>query len=137
MTPQQLEDLYIKSLDQPLSEEESASLKKALESTGVQQSLHHYDEIRASLRRNEEATFGPFFAQKVVNKIMNMRVEIDQQIAFFFKKYQLAVLGVLVALLVVNVVLSDQLNISSILGIEDTTATTDDIVTFNLSDTFK
>ena len=86
--------------------------------------------------RDKPATFGPYFAQKVINRIENMRVEIDKQIVFFFRKYQLAALGVFIALLAINVIFSDQLNIPSVLGIqEEVTAdeTDDDIEAFDFS----
>ena len=72
------------------------------------------------------STFGPYFAQKVILRIQNLRVEIDQQIVFFFKKYQLAALGVVIALLAVNVIFADTLDLPSVLGVEETAAPADD-----------
>ena len=64
-------------------------------------------------------------------RIQGMRIEIDKQIIFFFKKFQLAAAGVLVALFAVNVIFSDQLNVDSIFGIQDSVATVDQSMTEN------
>ena len=130
MTPEQIEDLFIRSFDDALSEEEKKGLLKGLHTeTGLATDLSQYKSIRVAIRRKNPTSFGPFFAQKVINKIQNLGVEIDKQIGAFFKKYQLAVIGVLIALLAVNALFSDQLNISSLFGIEDDPTT--EIVSFD------
>ena len=122
MTPQETEDLFIKSLDATLTQREESELKQSmLGNIGLATELSRYEQIRDTITRKQAATFGPYFAQKVITRIQQMRVEIDRQIAFFFKKYQLAALGVLIALLALNAVFSDKLSVSSLLGIDDNT----------------
>lgn len=121
MTQDEIEDLFLRSLDNPLSDDEKNKLKKAIETKMLPgEDVMRYNNIRSSLHRESPATFGPYFAQKVITKIQGMRAEIDQQIVFFFKKYQLAALGVFVVLLSVNIIFSDEINIPAILGIEET-----------------
>ena len=81
-----------------------------------------YEKLREVLLRQEPDSFGPFFAERIVNKIKNLRKEIDYQIFFFFKKYQLAAVGVVIALIVLNIIFSDQLTLKSVLGFEDQTS---------------
>ena len=132
MTLQETEDLFIRSLDEPLSGEEKDVLVKALRANaGWATDISQYKRIRDVLLRSQAATFGPYFAKKVITKIQNLGIEIDRQIVGFFKKYQLVALGVLIALLAVNVVFSDKLSITSVLGIQDTPATDDGIVSFD------
>lgn len=123
MRREEIEALYLKSLDGSLSADEKRLLMEGLEADkGLAAELEGYERVREAVRRKEPATFGPYFAQKVILRIQNTRVEIDQQIAFFFKKYQLAVIGVFVALLTINVIFSDTVDLPSLLGIHDETA---------------
>ena len=136
MKPDEIEDLFLRSLDGNLNEEQKEALENSMKDQKLLSELRQYKSIREKLLRDKPATFGPYFAQKVINRIENMRVEIDKQIVFFFRKYQLAALGVFIALLAINVIFSDQLNIPSVLGIqEEVTAdeTDDDIEAFDFS----
>ena len=135
MTPQEIEDLYIRSFDEPMSIEEKEMLMKALKANaGVATDLSRYKTIREVAARKTPATFGPFFARKVVTKIQNVGIQIDRQIIAFFKKYQLAVVGVVIALLALNAVFADQLNLQSLFGLEDTTTQTEEIVSFDFNE---
>lgn len=132
MTSQETEDLFIRSFDLPLSIEEKEQLIEALRvHPGLATDIFQYKNIRAAALKSRVSSFGPHFTKKVITKIQNLGIEIDRQIGVFFKKYQLAVLGVLIALLAVNVIFSDQINIQSVLGIEDSTVTTDEILSFD------
>jgi len=132
MKPEEIESLFLRSLDENLSEAQLAEMLKSIEEQGLAEDLSKYTRIRESFQRKAPATYGPYFAQKVIHRIQNLRVEIDQQIVFFFKKYQLAALGVLIALLAVNVIFADSLDLPSLLGIEQTTAPSDDdLLTFD------
>jgi hypothetical protein len=135
MTPEIIEDLFIRSFDEPLNNQEKEELVKGLHTySGLATDLSTYRRIREAIRRNNAASFRSNFAQRVMNRIENLRVEIDLQIGFFFKKYQLAALGVLIALFAFSAVFSDQLSLKSILGIEENT--TDEIIQFDLYKTF-
>jgi hypothetical protein len=134
MKPADIEDLYLQSLDRSLTEVEKASLQSALETNPeLAKDVERYNKIRSMLLRSQPATFGPYFSQRVIARIQGMRVEIDKQIMFFFKKYQLAAVGVLIALLSINIIFADKIDLPSVLGIEDATATADeDVVLFDL-----
>ncbi len=124
MKPEEIEDLFIRSFDEPLNEAEKEQLVSAMrDNPPVARELAAYKDIRETVLRKIPATFGPYFAQKIVTRIQNMHIQIDRQIVFFFKKFQLAAAGVMVALLAVNVIFADQLNISSVLNIQDSVAT--------------
>lgn len=138
MNATEIEALYLKSLDGTLTESESRQLKEALQANeAVAKDLAQYDAIRESILRKSPETFGPYFAQKLIAKIQNSRVEIDQQIAFFFKRFQLAAIGIFVALLTINIIFSEEVNLPSVLGIQDEqtapTPADDEIETFDFS----
>jgi len=85
----------------------------------LRRNADQFVKLRTKLLRKEEDSFGPFFAERIINQIKSLKKEIDYQIFFFFKKYQLAAIGVVVALVVLNIVLSDNLSVKSVLGFED------------------
>jgi len=114
------EDLFLQSLDGKISEEQKMKLAEAMNSDlTLRKSTDQFVKLRAELLRKEEESFGPFFAERIINRIKSLKKEIDYQIFFFFKKYQLAAIGVVVALVVLNIVLSDNLTVKSVLGFED------------------
>ncbi|CAN5474045.1 hypothetical protein BH10BAC4_BH10BAC4_09810 [soil metagenome] len=135
MSQKEIEDLFLRSLDQPLSESEMEKLASALrDNSGIANDVSHYTNLRETMLRKEPATFGPYFAQKVIARIQSVKEELDNYIVFFFKKYQIAALGVMIALLTVNVVFSDQFDITSIFDVQDTSVINspdDEIQTFN------
>lgn len=129
METNQKEDLIIKSLDAKLTSEERTLLMQLLESDHETKKLSlQYEKLRGMLLRPEPDSFGPFFAERIVNKIKNLKKEIDYQIFFFFKKYQLAAVGVVIALIVLNIIFSDQLTVKSVLGLEDQNNSSSDLV---------
>jgi hypothetical protein len=117
------EELLIKSLDAKLSNEERQLLMTMMENDHqLKKYSKQYDTLREMLLRQQPDTFGPFFAERIINKIKNLRKEIDYQIFFFFKKYQLAAVGIVIALIVLNIIFSDQLTLKSVLGFEEQTS---------------
>jgi len=114
------EELFLKSLDSELTKETQDKLKDALE---VNSELRNRSKqivlLREVLERKQEESFGPFFAERISHRIRQLRQEIDYQIFFFFKRYQLLAAGIIIALLAINILLSDQLSIKSILGLEE------------------
>jgi hypothetical protein len=135
MTPQEIEDLYIRSFDEPMNAKEKELLLKALkEKAGVATDLSHYKKMREVLLRTSPASFGPYFSRKIVTKIQNVGIQVDRQIISFFKKYQLAMVGVVIALLALNAVFADQLNVQSLFGLEDTASQTEEIVSFDFNE---
>jgi hypothetical protein len=124
------EELFLRSLDTVISEAERiqlAALEQNLEFKNKSQQLVH---VRALLARNEANSFGPFFAERIAYRISQLKQEIDYQIFFFFKRYQLLAAGIVIALLALNILLSDQLSIKSILGFEDQAI--DDVISIDL-----
>src|SRR3954469_13477238 len=117
----ELEELYLRSLDQRLSAAEQAELDAALRAyPDFTAEVSRYKNIREVMRRTEEATFGPYFAQKVIEKLQTVKLGIDRQIMIFFKRYQLAAFGLMVLLLTANVLSADRLDFASVLGYEET-----------------
>jgi len=116
------EELLLRSWDAPVSARERETLAEAMQNDPViRQNSEQYQKIRTMLLRAEADSFGPFFAERIMNMIKNRTQQIDYLIFFFFKKYQVLLLGVLVALLVSNMLLTDQLTLKGILGLEETT----------------
>lgn len=124
MNKQETEDLYILSLDQPLAPADEDRLQTALqEHPDWARSLAHHRTARELLRASSPATFGPYFASKLMHKLQNTGAVIDRQLFGIFRKFQLAAIGVVVALLILNVALSEQSGWKSVLGIEKDTST--------------
>ena len=125
MNKQELEDLYILSLDEKLSSTGLEQFMKTLkEHPDWARSLAQHKKARELLRAHSPATFGPSFASALVHKIQNTGIVMDRQIFGTFKKFQLAALGVVVALLILNMMFSEQRSWKSVLGIEDNGITT-------------
>jgi hypothetical protein len=83
-----------------------------------------YDKkIKEMLFNGNGESFGPFFAERVINQIKNLHREVEYQVFSFFKKYQLAAIGLVAALLTLNIIFSDDLSVKSILGFEENAST--------------
>jgi hypothetical protein len=89
-----------------------------------------YRQMRDVLAEKRDDSYGPFFAERIINQVKRRTQEIDYLIFFFFKKYQVLIAGVLVGLLVINIILADKLTILSILGFQDETV--EDFVTIDV-----
>ena len=138
MNQEKLEDLYIRSLDAPLDAKEKEQFLDALHKNAEQaKELAKHKKVRELLKASEPATFGPYFVARLVHKIQNSGVVIDRQIFSFFRKFQLAAVGVVVALIVLNVVMTDKVSIKAILGVESTVPATpaEEIVSFDFFET--
>ncbi len=120
MNNEKLEDILLRSLDGSVSASEQQHLQNLLtENLALQKADKDFTQIRTLLSDQEKASFGPFFAERVLNRIRTMQDEVEYQLFSFFKKYQLLALGVIVGLLVLNIVLADSLSLQSILGFDD------------------
>ncbi|MBL7858972.1 MAG: hypothetical protein JNM57_14875 [Cyclobacteriaceae bacterium] len=132
----EFEDLYIRSLDAPLHAKEKELLENELKhNSDLAEALTHHNAVRNLLYRKEPATFGPYFAAKVIHKIQQAGSVIDQQIFTFFKKFQLAAIGIIMALIVVNIIFTDEPTIPSILGLDTAVTTDEEIVSINFLET--
>lgn|GEM_PF-970805 len=120
MAKKSIEDILIESLDQPVHEGEKQQLDQRLAlDKDVRKQHDQYLKIREMMRRKRETSFGPYFSVRVATRIQNMRKEIDHQILFFFKKYQLAALGILIAIVAVNIISAKDISVQSVLGIDE------------------
>ncbi|HPH45725.1 MAG TPA: hypothetical protein PLJ60_08410 [Chryseolinea sp.] len=130
MKPQELEDLYIRSLDIPMTNVEKENFMNELHAhPEFAKQLAMHKKVRDLAEAKTPASFGPYFASKLMHKIENTGVVIDRQIFSFFKRFQLAALGMIVALIILNVALTDQVSLPSILGLDRTaTPTTEEAV---------
>lgn len=125
------EELLLKSWDAPVSASEREKLAMLMQNDhALRRQGDQYLKVRELLLRPEPDSFGPFFAERIMNQLKQRVNEIDYLIFFFFKKYQVLVAGVLVALLITNMLLSDQLTLKSILGIDQ--QTTEDVFTIDV-----
>lgn len=116
------EELLLKSYDAPVSAREREELSMQMQNDPtLRRQSDQYVKIREMMLRTEPDSFGPFFAERIANQLKQRVNEIDYLIFFFFKKYQVVLLGVLVALLVSNMLLTDQLTVKGILGVEQDT----------------
>ncbi len=114
------EELFLRSLDAELSEGDDAKLNAALQQNHeLKNRSEQHVQLREFLIRKEVDSFGPFFAERIAHRISQLKSEFDYQIFFFFKKYQLLAAGIIIALLAINILVSDQLSIKSILGFEE------------------
>ena len=113
------EELLLKSWDATLTIDERNMLSKEIQhDSKLRKQSEQYLKVRDLLKRTQSDSFGPFFSERILNVIKNRADQIEYQIFYFFKKYQLVVLGVFVALLVANMLLSEQFPLQSILNYE-------------------
>lgn len=138
MTHEELEDLYIRSLDENLAPLERQTLVDAArEHADVSRLFDEHRQVRDVLAAPQRATFGAYFATRLMNKIQNTGAIIDRELFGLFKRFQLAALGVVVVLLILNFVFTEQISMGAILGLEPTNDTTEELAApFNLSETF-
>ena len=125
------EELLLKSYDAPVTARERELLSSLMQNDhGLRQQGDQYSRIRELLLRPAPDSFGPFFAERIMQQLKQRTSEIDYLIFFFFKKYQVLVVGVLVALLITNLLLTDQLSLKALFGIEQ--QTNEDIFSIDL-----
>lgn len=118
------QDLFLRSLDSHLRESENTILQNAyLTDTHLSKNSKEFIQIRELLAHQKGQSFGPFFAERVINQIRVLQEEIEYQVFSFFKKYQLVAVGLVVALFISNMMLADTLTIKSIIGLEENTLT--------------
>lgn len=120
MNQEKSEDLLLRYWDGTTSESEQVELQNLLtENSVLEKAQKDFTQIRSMLSEHEKPSFGPFFAERVMNRIRTMQNEVEYQLFSFFKKYQIIALGILVGLLVLNIVMADSLSLKSILGFDE------------------
>ena len=103
MNGKRIEDLMIASLDDTLSPGDQAFLNRHLESDPEAKKIYNeHLRVRGLLKKRTALTFGPLFSEMVIRQIADARVAIDRWIFIFFKKFQLAAAGIIVALVILN-----------------------------------
>lgn len=124
MENKNIEDLLLNSFDNRITHSEQEMLKQELSNNNeVKKMNNHFLQIRELLPNKEESTFGFFFAERVINKIKVLHDDVEYQLFSLVKRFRLLALGLIIALLSINIVLADGLSIKSILGLEDDTIT--------------
>ncbi len=121
MNQEEVEEWYIRSLDVPMSDEEKEALLKELRHhPELAKRLTQHRKVRDIVALKKPASFGPYFVSKLMYKIENTGIVIDRQIFSFFKKFQLAALGVIVGLLILNVIFTEQVSLTTVFGLDRT-----------------
>jgi hypothetical protein len=67
----------------------------------------------------------------LIHRIEATGLVIERQVFTLFKKYQLLAAGIIVGLVVLNTLLSDQPTVKSVLGLEQTEMLTEEIESFD------
>src|SRR5882724_6903858 len=103
MDHKDFEQLYIRSLDETLTTIEAHKLSNAQreDSACTQIALVH-DQVRDTMLRKQQATFGEQFASNVMKALQKSISTFDQEMAFIFKKIYLLAAGVIIGMLIVN-----------------------------------
>ena len=82
------EELLLKSYDAPVSAREREELSIQMQNDPMlRRQSDQYVKIRELMLRPEPDSFGPFFAERIVNQLKQRVNEIDYLTFFFFKKY--------------------------------------------------
>ncbi len=124
MENKNIEDLLLNSFDKKITLTEEEVLKQGLSNNSEAKKMNnHFLQIRELLANKEESTFGFFFAERVINKIKVLQDDVEYQLFSLVKRFRLLALGLIIALLSINIVLADGLSVKSILGLEDDTIT--------------
>lgn len=124
MERKNIEDLLLDSFDRKItvSEEEIVRQNLSTNSEAIKMNSQ-FGQIREMLMNKEESTFGFFFAERVINRIKVLHDDVEYQLFSLVKKFRLVALGLIIALLAINIVMADGLSVKSILGLEDDTIT--------------
>jgi len=102
------------------NEEKERFLKELHSYPDLAKRMTQHGKVRDIIHLKKPASFGPYFVSKLMYKIENTGIVIDRQIFSFFKKFQLAALGVIVGLLILNVMLTEQASLTAIFGLDST-----------------
>jgi len=113
------EELLLRSFDTSVVGKERETLAGLIKQDAtIRKHLKQYQKIRTMLMRTEPDSFGPFFSERILHMIKQRSQEIDFLIFFFFKKYQVVMLGVVVALLITNLLFAEHLTVKALFGVE-------------------
>lgn len=123
MKPEELEELYIRSLDTTLTPIEKDLLRNGMAThPGLATLLHQHQDVRQKMRAPSRATFGTSFADKVTQTIADSNIVVERLVFTIFKKYQLVAAGILVALLILNVSVMENFSLPVLFGLESDVA---------------
>jgi hypothetical protein len=116
------EALLLKSWDASLPADERNRIALLMQQDSkLRKQADQYLKIREMLKIIPFNSFGPFFAERVIHAMKLQQESLDYQILFFFKKYQLVLLGLLAVLVVLNVIRSEDLTWQSFFGLDEDT----------------
>lgn len=132
MNPHQIEDQYIRSLDQPMSPEDQDRFQSELNNhPELIPILAQHDRVRSTLSSKEPASFGPYFAAKVMHRIEHSKQTIDAHLFSFFKRFQWAAAAAVIGLVMLNIWTTQELSFASVLGLDQTVSQDTEIVKFD------
>lgn len=107
--------LLNESFDRKLTPPEEENLRHALENDpGLKAEAAFLKKIRSAMQ-SEEASFGPFFSEKVMNRI---DIREDYSFEFAFKRVALPGLAAAVILLLITFMAGNSFSLDTLLGVE-------------------
>ncbi len=121
-------DLLYKSFDSSLTSKEQEILKKGLsESATLRGEKEKIEFMRERLADSEQASFKPFFAERVMNQVRTNRKQLVQQESVFdsllalFRPLAIATTVILIVLLSYNMKKTENYTLAGALGQEQVT----------------
>ncbi len=120
--------LLYKSFDAPLSEKEKEILAKALkESDDLRREKEKIIAMREKLASAPVASFKPFFAERVLNRIREQKNSMSERMSIFdslvaaFKPVAIAAIILLISIMFYNLKTTENYTLSGALGKEPLT----------------
>ena len=112
--------LLQKSFDSELSHEERFRLEEALKVSPELKAEQNRIENLRNLLINQPASFEPYFASKVMNKISNLKAEaeLSQGIMFAFKRVAIPMLAAAIVLILFSIFTGGSVAFDSFLGLD-------------------
>jgi hypothetical protein len=116
------EAMLLKSWDASLPADERNRIAFSIQhDSRLRKHADQYLRIREMLKLNPHNSFGPFFPERVIHALKLREENLDYQIFFFFKKYQLIIAGILALLIILNILRSEDLTWQSFFGLDEDT----------------
>lgn len=114
------EVLLLKSWDASLNKDETNMIAGLIQNdASVRKLSDEYHKIRETLKSKKQISFGPFFSERVLHVLKQRKENLDYQFAFYFKRYQLLIIGILAALFILNLSRSEDVTLKAFFGLEE------------------
>jgi hypothetical protein len=121
-------DLLYRSLDSQLGLLDQAELDRALkESAELRAEKRRIEELHTIFRRRGASQFEPFFAEKVMQRIMLSRrhtlsnADFFADLLYLFRRVAFAAVMVCLLIIAYNIIENDGLSMNNLLGFQDYT----------------